>query len=542
MSEIYTVCAEEKVLIDKKPKMLESENTMARDEVLSFQVVYMTEWFQRDIEVKIKSPIKKYISYRQVEYVPCTTPILGDGDDYYFTKKPFFCPDVLRPCKKRMPTARMGLYNSLWFTIKGELTPGEYPIEISLEQNGFVIGKASYKVRVLDFYLGESELIYTNWFHYDAIAQYYNTRVFSPKYNKIMDDFIRCAVRHGMNMLLVPMFTPPLDTRVGSERLTVQLVDVTKTENGYKIDLDRLIAFMKRVKALGIKYFEMSHLFSQWGAKFAPKIVAKVNGRTKRIFGWDTSATGEEYSAFLGVFLPRLIERLKAEGLFEACRFHISDEPNESCLEEYKSAKEIFKKYAPDAIVMDALSHYEFYKQGLVDRAISSTAHIQSFIDNDTPNLWAYYCCAESHSYLSNRYMSMPGERIRVIGMQMYLNNIKGFLHWGYNFYNTVLSDEPIDPYLITDAGGGLQSGDCYVVYPGESGALDSVRYEIFYDGLQDYKLLCRLEEKIGRAEVERLLLENGFKKTFTDYPHSAQALKKIRRLAQMAIVGDKRR
>lgn len=537
MSEIYTICAEEKVLIDKKPKMLESENAMARDETLSFQVAYKLEWLQKEIEVKIKSPIKKYITYRQVEYAPCTTPALGEGDDYYLTKKSFFCPDALCSCKKRKPTARQGNYNSLWFTIKGDLTPGEYPIEISLEQNGFVIGKASYKVRVLDFYLGQSELIYTNWFHYDAIAQYYNLKVFSPKYNKIMDDFISCAVRHGMNMLLVPMFTPPLDTRQGSERLTVQLVDVIKGENGYTFDLNRLIAFMKRAQALGIKYFEMSHLFTQWGARFAPKIVAKVNGKTKRIFGWETSATGGEYEKFLGAFLPELIKTLKKEGLYEHCRFHISDEPNEQCLEEYKGARAIFKKYAPDAIVMDALSHYEFYKQGLVDNAISSTAHIQDFIDNKTPNLWAYYCCAEGGSYLSNRFMAMPGERTRVIGMQMYLNDIKGFLHWGYNFYNSVLSDEPVDPYLITDAGGGLQSGDCYVVYPGREGALDSIRHENFYDGIQDYMLLKRLEEKIGRVETEKILLENGFKKTFTDYPHSIRTLKKIRRLAQNALI-----
>jgi hypothetical protein len=232
MSEFYTVCAEEKVFVDKRPKMLESENTMARDETLSFQLAYTIDWLQKEIEVKINSPLKKYITYRQVENVPCTTPALGEGDDYYFTKKPFLCPDVLCPCDERKPTARQGCYNSIWFTIKGDLKPGVYPIRISLEQNGYVICEVEYKVSVLDFYLGEGELIYTNWFHYDAIANYYNLKVFSPIYNKIMYKFIDHAVNHGMNMLLVPTFTPPLDTRVGSERLTAQLVDVARDENG----------------------------------------------------------------------------------------------------------------------------------------------------------------------------------------------------------------------------------------------------------------------------------------------------------------------
>ncbi|MBO5908634.1 MAG: DUF4091 domain-containing protein, partial [Clostridia bacterium] len=217
----------------------------------------------------------------------------------------------------------------------------------------------------------------------------------------------------------------------------------------------------------------------------------------------------------------------------DRCYFHVSDEPNNACIESYKGARALFKKYAPDATTMDALSHYEFYEQGLVDVAISSTAHIQRFLDNNASSLWAYYCCAEVGSYLSNRYMTIPHERIRVLGMQMYLNNVRGFLHWGYNFYNSVLSDEPIDPYLITDDGGGLQSGDCFCVYPGEKGALSSIRYESFYDGLQDYKLFKALEGKVGREKAEAILLENGFKKTFTDYPHSIKALKKIRAIAQ---------
>lgn len=533
MNEIYTVCAEEKVQLNKKPKFIENKNSMARDEELSFQVIYKIDWLQKEIEVKIKSPIKKYISFHQVEYVPCTTPSLGWGDDYYLSDKPFLCPDVLCSCEKRKPTARLGIYNSIWFTVKGDLQPGTYPIEISLEQNGYVIGTTAYTVTVLDFYLGNSSLIYTNWFHYDGIAHYYNLKVFSPKYNKIMYKFIECAAKHGVNMLLVPMFTPPLDTRIGSERLTAQLVDITKTDDGYEFDFSRLIDFMKKVSELGIKYYEMSHLFTQWGAKCAPKIVARVNGREKRIFGWDTPSTSKEYEEFLGAFLPQLIDTLKNEGLFEKCYFHLSDEPTEENLENYKSVRAIFKKYAPDAINMDALSHYEFYKQGLVDVSICSTGHIQPFLDNKVKNLWAYYCCAEAGSYLSNRYMAIPGERVRVIGMQMYLNNICGFLHWGYNFYNSVLSDEYVDPYLITDAGGGLQSGDCYCVYPGKDGPLSSIRQKNFYDAIQDYKLLNTLEKKVGREVVEKLLLENGFKKTFTDYPHSIRALKKIREMAQ---------
>ena len=45
----------------------------------------------------------------------------------------------------------------------------------------------------------------------------------------------------------------------------------------------------------------------------------------------------------------------------------------------------------------------------------------------------------------SNRFIAMPSYRTRSIGMQMFGYGIKGFLHWGYNFYNTQYSREQIN-------------------------------------------------------------------------------------------------
>ncbi|MBO5286847.1 MAG: DUF4091 domain-containing protein [Clostridia bacterium] len=536
---VLTVGSYEKVLIGKKPKT-EKRGTMAKNEVYSFQVAYMFEWHFSDIEVRIESPIKDFITYRQVEYVNALTPNFTRGDDYAISDKPFMCPDVLRPCKNGRVIARHGMYNTLWFTVKGDVPVGKHKIKIGFFIEGKEWGSTVYSLEVLDIELSHNHLTYTNWFHYDSIANYYNVPVFSKRYNEIMDKYIECAVNHGVNMLLIPMFTPPLDTRIGRERLTVQLIDVYQNKGEYSFDFTRLIDFMRRVESLGIKYFEMSHLFTQWGAHHAPKIMGVKDGKRVRLFGWETDGNGEEYKEFLSRLLPELSRALKAEGLFERCRFHISDEPNEKCLDNYKSAKEIFKKYLPDGIITDALSHYDFYSQGLVDRAICATDASKPFLENNVPDLWVYYCCAQSQANYSNRFMAFPGMRNRVIGMQMYLNNVKGFLHWGYNFYNCVLSDWPIDPYVTNDGCGGYQSGDPFVVYPGDGEPYDSVRHENFYDGLQDYRLFMALEEKVGRAKAEALLLENGFEKDFVTYPHGAKELLSIREKAQRMLLETK--
>lgn len=538
--EFLLVPAEEKVLPDRYPAHEERANSMAKDETFSFQLAFFASLATRgNYAVKIESEIGEYITCCKTDLVPCTFPKYANFDEWFLSDKAFLCPDVLVPLDGSFrPLSRPG-WNALRFIVRGKLKAGTYPIRILLTApDDTTLVDTVYTLTVKNFTLGESRLIYTSWFHYDAIAQYYHLPVFSRAYNKIMDDFIKDAVAHGMNMLLIPMFTPPLDTKVGSERLTVQLVDVTKTDDSYEINLDRLIDFMKHVKKLGTRYFEMSHLFSQWGAETAPKVMATTKEGEKRIFGWDTPALGGEYEKFLRIFLPALRTRLIAEGLYENCYFHLSDEPSETHIDHYADLRDVVFSLLPDAKGMDALSHYEFHERGLVTCPVVATNYINPFLENHVDGLWAYYCCGQGDNYLSNRLMAMPGERTRVLGFQLWLCGIKGFLQWGYNFYNSVLSERPIDPYLVNDGDGAYPSGDPFVVYPSQDGhAVDSVRHEIFYDAIQDYNLMCVAEEKIGREAAAKILTDLGFCENFTDYPHDLSALKAARRAAQDAIV-----
>ena len=77
---------------------------------------------------------------------------------------------------------------------------------------------------------------------------------------------------------------------------------------------------------------------------------------------------------------------------------------------------------------------------------------------------------------------------------------------------------------------GRYQSGDSFIVYPGEDGVLSSIRNEVFYQGLQDYSALKLLEQKIGRQNVCAFLEENGVAKNFHDYPKSAGWLIELRK------------
>ncbi|MBP5153340.1 MAG: DUF4091 domain-containing protein, partial [Lachnospiraceae bacterium] len=266
----------------------------------------------------------------------------------------------------------------------------------------------------------------------------------------------------------------------------------------------------------GVKFFEMSHLFTQWGCTAAPKIVATVNGKKQRIFGWDTPSDSPEYASFLRKFLPALKKELVELKVYDRTFFHISDEPRKDNRENYKKANALVRSILPDAVFLDALSDHEFYKEGLIDVPACGTNKITPFLEGDVKTLWAYYCCTQT-TKSSNRFIAMPSSRNRVLGQQLFKYDIKGFLHWGYNFYNCMYSYHHIDPYRTVDAEGGVPGGDPFLVYPGKGGRPDeSIRLMVLSEAFNDFRAL-KLLASLSSFEEAVSFLDEGL--TFSDYP-----------------------
>ena len=122
----------------------------------------------------------------------------------------------------------------------------------------------------------------------------------------------------------------------------------------------------------------------------------------------------------------------------------------------------------------------------------------------------------------TNRFMAMTLARTRALGVQLYKFKIKGFLHWGYNFYNTKLSRKKINPYLTTSSEMAFPSGDAFTVYPATDKPLPSLRLWVFKEALEDIAVCRKLESYIGHDKVVALIDEAaGRNLTFSDYPRN---------------------
>ncbi|MGG4142123.1 DUF4091 domain-containing protein [Paenibacillus algorifonticola] len=503
-----------------------------RGEVYAFQVAYRSVQAQRAFYVNVavsSTVVDAAIIIRSVGLAPSELPCYGDADEHVLRTEPGLYPDPLYPLE---PGNRLKVlpnqWRALWIEIPaeaGELA-GLQDIQVSfLTEDGSTAAKALFTLERISAALPEQQLLHTEWFHADCISTQYNVEVFSERHWELMETYAGAAARHGMNMLLTPLFTPPLDTQVGGERPTVQLVGVRKLGLNYEFDFTRLSRWISMCERQGIRYLEFSHLFTQWGAKHAPKILVEEQEELVPLFGWHTNAAEAAYTQFLEQLLPALLAFIQENGLEGRCYFHVSDEPLEEHLNSYRLASELVRKHTKGFPVIDALSDFEFYEKGLVSQPIPSSDHIEPFIAAGIKDLWTYYCCAQ-YKEVANRFFHMPSARSRILGMQLYKFDIKGFLHWGYNFWYSQYSLRAVNPYQITDAEGAFPSGDAFLVYPGENGPIESIRLKVMLEAIQDLRALRMLEQLAGR-EAALELLEEGLSEpiTFNAYPRQTQWL-----------------
>lgn len=544
--ELIPIDSLQKIFLNQEPLTCQRLQKISalKGETISFQIAYryLANYSSSQMlvqapkspsfDISVASKLADFVHIRKVGYVPSTLPCYAEVDDNYITTQAGLFPDVLEEITGYISFVPYQ-WRSLWVDVEipNEYEAGSYEITIQCKElSGEIAKECKVELTIINALLPPQTLIHTEWFYCDCIADYYEVPVFSKAFWEITKSFMQTAVKRGINMILTPIFTPPLDTYIGKERTTVQLVKITVNDGIYSFDFEQFRYFVRLCKEIGFTYFEISHLFSQWGAKYAPKIIATVDDVKTQLFGWHTKGSDKEYQEFLQVFIPALLKECKRLGIDKQLYFHISDEPNEKNIETYRLAKEIVQDLLKDYPVIDALSNLEFFHQKLVKVPVPTNEFIHDFLDAGLTNPWVYYCSGENVK-VSNRYFAMPSARNRIIGLQMYKYGIEGFLHWGYNFYNSQYSLQKINPYQITDAMDAFPSGDSFLVYPGkDKTCVESIRLMVLYEALCDMRACSLLEELTSKEYVIELIDSIAtFPITFFEYPKSEEYLLNVR-------------
>jgi hypothetical protein len=441
------------------------------------------------------------------------TPLEPDDDDVDGRGRiPGYVPDPLfdedEIC---LPPAET---HSFWITLSVDAAarPGLHPVTVHVSPEGAEQVRHTVSVYVHDIKVAPRRgFAVTHWFYVDALIDWYATDLFDAQFWRIVGRYMRDVVEHGQDTLYVPAFTPPLDgVKRPSQLLRVERV----TADTYRFDWADVKRYVDLARRSGVSNFEWCHFFTQWGARNAIRVYEGQGRDEKLLWDAETEATSDRYRQFLAQYLPELHHFLKVEGLLAHSYFHVSDEPHgERDLAAYREARGMLRELAPWMRVMDALTELDFAQQGLTDMPIPSIRTALDFVAAGVPS-WCYYCCGPRGRYL-NRLLDTPLSKIAMHGFLFYRWPFRGFLHWGYNYWYESQTRHLIDPFATQDGlawDRGWAYGDPFMVYPGADGPVDSIRWEVFAEALQDYALLQTLGFDRGNELLAPI-------KSFEDFP-----------------------
>ena len=545
-----TVDALTKVFADEPPRPAEAGARLSGfvGETLSAQIAFLPPTAKGldvvpPLRVSVSGALAEQVRLSTVQLVPATLLAFDGHDEGYLRDTPGLYPDLLVPlgADQVIPQA-IGYWRALWIDVRADeeelAGSSELTVQFADANTGAVLHRATIPVQVHPHRLPELDIINTHWLHADCLVDYYRVEAFGEEHWRLLDAFVGSAAEMGVNSVLTPTWTPPLDTAVGHTRTPVQLVQISHDGGSYQFRFDRLGRWLGLCTKHGMRAVEIAHLFTQWGATATPAIYVDTPSGTERWFGWDVPATDPRYRELMAALLPQLRAYLAEHWAGEVI-FHISDEPREQMLADYRAAREVVADLLDGAMVADALSDYAFAREGVVDTPIVATNHVKEFLAAGI-SPWVYYCVSQNRD-VANRFLSMPSLRNRVLGRQLFAAGAPGFLHWGFNFYNAQFSLGQIDPFADASGAGAFPAGDAFIVYPGRDGSpLPSIRHRVFAQAMADHRALQLLRD-LTDHETARGLIDQGGTLGYDTFSYDTEHYLTSRRAVDERILAELR-
>lgn len=190
---------------------------------------------------------------------------------------------------------------------------------------------------------------------------------------------------------------------------------------------------------------------------------------------------------------------IRKHSLQDRAFVHLSDEPQEPAWPRLLETMEQWRNLAPDIPVMVTTFGLHPFIPPTLDRW---ALHTQAF---DTGNnreilnrisegkeVWMYVNHTPPRPY-ANFFVDFAGIEHRILFWQAWALGIRGMHYWSINYlepaqdpWQSVLDVTPVN-------------GDGFLVYPGADGPVNSIRWEIIRDGIEDYDYLAQFMERRKR-------------------------------------------
>lgn len=244
------------------------------------------------------------------------------------------------------------------------------------------------------------------------------------------------------------------------------------------------------------------------------------------IWSPQTGVTTLEGYLQLRLYFSAWAEVIK-ENHWESCMTQaLADEPQVHNAGTYRILAAVCRKFLPGVPIVDAVETVDLGggidiwvpKQDTYEKKRETFEQLKAAGET----FW-YYTCAFPAGNMMNRSMDLPLTVSRLVLWMGALYDLKGFLHWGFNYY---IGDNIWKRACCPHKGALLPAGDAHIVYPGPKGPLPSVRYMQHRAGAEDVALLMQLRQK-DRALTDAII--SSVCTSFSSYTADGKALLEAR-------------
>lgn len=495
--DVWTVDSLVKVFQDDLPTAFgDTCIDVARGEHASVQVVVRSDSVLKNLKARVGELRNVDMQTanlvarppRFIGYVPVSLPI-QDAPKDVVRKTPANFPDpLLEEVPDQIPPDQS---QPIWITvpIPDDAFPGEYQGVLSITAR---VGEqdiaASFPIHIYVHHarVGKARLWVTNWFTMDSHYSQMRRKRDSHAYWSLLRKYARNMADHRQNVILIS----PLDLaefKIG-EQGTLD-IDFSR--------FDRWVSIFEEEGVIG--RIEGGHLGDRLADFRSPFFLRTFQIANGAVISANADPLSVEADEFYGQFFPALVRHLKEKGWLDRYMQHLVDEPVPKNANGYRAIAALARKYGPELRIIEACHTRDLI--GSIDNWVPmfNFYHIDFKFYKERQRageeVWFYTCWKPQKEY-ANRFVEQPLLKTRLLHWINFRYGATGYLHWGYNQWT---SD---DPFLKTTVNRNparpeqyLPAGDCWIVYPGKDGPIDSIRHEAMRDGTADYELFKMIED-----------------------------------------------
>ncbi|MCL4850773.1 MAG: DUF4091 domain-containing protein [Bryobacteraceae bacterium] len=381
----------------------------------------------------------------------------------------------------------------VWVDLKvpAEAHPGVYESTLQLLRDGKTVDTFRLKLDVVPATLpdpADFRFFLNILFDPSSIARFQKLPLWGEEHWRRIERYIENLAAHGQKTITAFIVDDPWEGDTGfAVRTIVGWRADGKLEPGkamrLSFDFSNFDRFVTTCLRAGIRdHIECWSPLVQPHADHSTITYLDTAARTERKIV--LPAGSPEYKEVWGQFARAFQDHLRAKGWLDKT-FLAFDEISTGVLDRVIP---FFHEVAPDLKLMisggdekgkhmaesrELAFHYGYYTQG-------SGAELPDIPARRKAGKRTLLYTAVTPLYPNTFLFSQPLES-RYLGWVIRKWDFDGYIRWAWNFWPATLWDQPFYKW---------HSGDMFFVYPGEQGPVDSIRWEMLREGIEDYECL----------------------------------------------------